>query len=223
MKTEKAELLSRSMLFCSLAEQELEDLARLASFKRIEARQVICRKGSRGDEMFAIVRGRIKVGVSSGEGKEAIFNILGEGDFFGEISLFDGLGRSASVTAVEPCEILEIRRDSFLGFLEQQPKIAIKLLAVLCQRLRATDDLLEDIHFLNLPARLAKALTALAERHGKTVPEGVAIDLRFSQEELGHLVCASRESVNKQLKAWESQGALGFLQGQIVIRRPLSG
>lgn len=221
MRSDKAELLSRSMLFSTLADPELEDLAALAYFKHIDARQAICHKGSRGDEMFAIVRGRMKVGVSSEAGKEAIFDILGEGDFFGEIALLDGLGRSATVTAVEPCEILAITRDSFVLFLEQQPKISIKLLAVLCQRLRATDELLENIHFLNLPARLGKALTALAERHGKQTAEGVAIDLKFSQEELGNLVRASRESVNKQLKTWEGQGMLYVRPGQIVIRKPL--
>lgn len=221
MTGDKTALLSRSMLFGSLAGQELDDLAALAYFRQVEARQEVCRKDSRGDEMFAIVRGRMKVGVSSEEGKEAIFDILGEGDFFGEISLLDGLGRSATVTAVESCEILVIAREDFLRFLERQPKIAVKLLGVLCQRLRSTDELIADIHFLNLPGRLAKALEALGESHGKATPEGRVIDLKFSQEELGNLVCASRESVNKQLKAWESQGLLSIVQGQIVIHKPL--
>lgn len=221
MTGDKAGLLSRSMLFGSLAGQELEELAALAYFRQIEPRQVVCRKDSRGDEMFAIVCGRMKVGVSSEDGKEAIFGILGEGDFFGEISLLDGLGRSATVTAVEPCEILVIARDDFLHFLERQPKIAVKLLGVLCRRLRSTDEQVADIHFLNLSDRLAKALEVLAESHGKPTPAGRMIDLKFSQEELGNLVCASRESVNKQLKAWENQGWLSIVQGQIVIHKPL--
>lgn len=218
----KAALLSRSMLFASLADQELEDLAALAHFRHIEPRQIVCQQGSRGEQMFAIVSGRVKVAVSSEEGKEAIFDVLGPGDFFGEISLLDGLGRSASVTAVEAGEILVIGRESFLRFLERHPVIAIKLLAVLCKRLRAADGQLEDIHFLSLPARLAKTLTTLAERHGRQTGEGVRIDLRISQEELGNLVGASRESVNKQLKAWEAQGKLSVAPGQMVIRQPLA-
>lgn len=219
---EKATLLSRSMLFADLAEQELKDLAELAHFRHIEARQVVCQQGFRGEQMFAIVSGRVKVAVSSEDGKEAIFAVLGPGDFFGEISLLDGLGRSASVTAVDAGEILVIGRESFLRFLERHPVVAIKLMAVLCKRLRAADSLIEDIHFLSLPDRLAKALTTLAERHGQQTGEGMRIDLRISQEELGNLVGAARESVNKQLKAWEAQGKLSTAHGQMIIKRPLA-
>ncbi len=124
------------------------------------------------------------------------------------MALLDGDPRSATATALEPCELLVIQRRDLIPFLERHPKTAIKLLATLTGLVRNLSNQLEDRVFLGLPGRLAKKLLALADNYGKDTADGILIDLRMPQGELGEMVGTSRESVNKQLQAWRKQGLL---------------
>jgi len=133
---------------------------------------------------------------------------MAAGDVFGEMSLLDGLPRSATVTSLEDCRLMVIGRQDFMQFLKRHADVALNLLAALSQRLRTTNNLVENLSFHHLPSRLARLLMDLGQRHGKVESGGVAIGLRLSQEELGNLVGASRESVNKQLRAWAESGNL---------------
>ena len=134
------------------------------------------------------------------------------------MSLLDGQPRSASVTAVQDSQLLVIKRLDFLTFLEQHPKISVALLEILSARLREMDSLMGDMRFLDVRSRLAKTLTRLAMQHGRTAGKGsIRIDLKLSQEDLGNLICATRESVNKQLRAWEGEGVLELSQSCFII------
>ncbi len=211
-------LLARGELFSRLSADELDRLVRLARMRRLPARSIVFRKGDAGREMYAIASGRIRISRESEDGREIALGILEAGDLFGEISLLDGAPRTATCTTIEPAALLVIGRPEFLDLLDQLPALAVKLLEILAARLRLTDQLLEDTLFLNLGSRLAKMLLTLAERCGRPTDEGVEIDLRLSQQELGNLVAASRESVNKQLKAWEGEAMIGSRGGRLVVR-----
>jgi CRP-like cAMP-binding protein len=142
---------------------------------------------------------------------------MGPGEVFGEVAVLDGEPRSATITALEPCELVIIQRNDFFHFLERAPQAAIKLLEVLARRLRRLSERVEDTAFLDVPGRLAKQLVRLAERYGQKEGEGVCIELKLSQQELGDLVGATRESVNKQLRAWVAEAIVEQSRGKIVI------
>jgi CRP-like cAMP-binding protein len=148
-----------------------------------------------------------------------VLGIMSEGEVFGEIALLDGGMRSATCTAIEACELLAIERSQFLQMLEQTPAIAVKLLHVLSGRLRRLSQRSEDAAFLDVPSRLARSLLDLASRFGERTSSttGVYIALKLSQQELGDLVGATRESVNKHLSDWSRQGFLQMHGGRMVI------
>jgi len=213
----EAEMLANSFLFSGLAEDELLSLSSFVARKSVPPKTTILRQGETGSKMFAIISGKVKVSVVSENGKEAVLGILGKDEFFGEMALFDGRERSASVIALEPTELLTLERASLVAFLKQTPQAAMNLLSALSQRLRTTNALFEDSVFLNLPSRLAKKLLSLAHEHGVQTPEGLRIDLRLSQQEVANLVGTTRESVNRLLRLWEEQEVIRFEDGQVTI------
>jgi CRP/FNR family transcriptional regulator, cyclic AMP receptor protein len=213
----KRELLSRSLLFHQLPVPDLDRLVLFAKTKRVAAREVIFHKADPGRQLSAIVTGRVKLSTVSEQGKEMVFGILGPGEFFGEISLLDGEARTATVTAIEPTELLIIERRDFIAFLERHPAVAIRLLGTLALRLRLTNELFEDTIFRNLSARLAKRLLILSESCGEKTSQGTRIRLKLSQQEIGNMISASRESVNKQMRGWEEEGMIKFENGYVTI------
>ena len=143
--------------------------------------------------------------------------ILGPGDFFGELSLLDGGARSASAVTLETTETLTLDRDPFVAILERHPEVASGLLMVLGNRLRRTDELIQDILFLDLPGRIAKQLLTLADERGTQTQAGMRIDLRLSQTELASIVGTTRESVNRCLNAFADRQLLTIDRDAITI------
>jgi CRP-like cAMP-binding protein len=178
---------------------------------------VIFQKGDPGTSMMAVLNGRVRIGAYSEEGREIILNIIESGQLFGEVALLDQKKRSADATAMGETRLLVLDRRDFIPFLERKPKIVIQLLYVLCERVRQTSELVESIAFLEFNARLAKLLLQLADRYGQETDQGLLIDLRISQSDLGHLIASSRESVNRQLNAWAQDGIISQEQGRITI------
>ena len=121
---------------------------------------------------------------------------------------------------MDPTMIVALDRNRFLPFLERHPEVATRLLMILCERLRWVSDLYEDAIFLNLPARLAKRLSRLAEMFGEEGPDGVRIDIKLSQQELGNMTGTTREAVNKVLRGWESEGIVAIERTALTIRLP---
>ncbi|MBM5570616.1 MULTISPECIES: Crp/Fnr family transcriptional regulator [Deefgea] len=214
---DKAKLLSGSSLFCQLTPSELETLAKHAHVRHFVAKQIIIEQGSRGDEMYAVVHGRLKVTRSNNDGREINLAILEGGEIFGELAMLDGAPRNASVEALEDGELLVLHRSAVDQYLAHHPHVMRSLITSLCERLRSANDLVQDTLFLPLPQRLAKVLRQLARNHGETNQDGVRIDLKMTQQDLANFVGASRESVNKQLSQWEDNGYLKMKSGYIQI------
>jgi CRP-like cAMP-binding protein len=205
---DKKEVLRNHFLFSELTPEESESLLAYARVERYPAGAIIFLKGSPGRGMLAVLRGTVRISASSAEGREIVLNTIRPGEVFGEIALLDGKERSADATASEECELLVIERRDFIPFLESRPRLALRLLAIICERLRRTTEQVEDVLFLNLSARLAKTLLRLAETDGRQVATGWRIERRVSQRELGNMIGLSRESVNKQLAQWEDEGLI---------------
>lgn len=218
---EKHQGLLRSIpLFEGLSEQELKQVGSLAQVRAYAARTVVVTQGEPALALFVIVRGRLKVASSGPDGRDTVLGIMGEREVFGEVALIDGGARSATCTAVEPCELLVIERSLFLNLLQASPGISIKLLYVLAQRLRRLSQRSEDAAFLDVPSRLARSLLDLATRFGESgrpPSKAIRLTIKLSQQELGDLVGATRESVNKHLNDWTRQGILELQGGRMVI------
>ena len=217
---QKRELLARLPLFAGLAPREIDALVAVTRSRSIAAREELFHKGDAGTQVYAVVHGALKIVTTSEEGDDLVFNLLGPGAVIGEVAVLCNAERSASVVALSACELLVIERRDLFAFLRSHPDASLALMAVLAQRVRSLSELLEDTLFLNLPVRLAKKLVALAGSHGQRTPEGVRIDLKLSQGEWGDLVGATRESINKQLRAWTETGLITLEQGYVVIHRP---
>lgn len=215
---DKQAVLSQHFLLQALQPAELTQVAQLAAPLRVEANQVIFQRGDPGDSLMAVVRGRVKICSQSAEGKELILNLIKPGELFGEIALLDGEPRTADAVALERCDLLCLSRGAFLPYLERHPVIALRMMAVLCRRLRKTSAQFEDVLFLEVPARLARVLLNLAEAFGQPARQGVHIDLKLSQQQLGAIVGVTRESVNKHLGEWQRQGWVELRAGYLTLR-----
>ncbi len=203
-----------------LPETDLAGLAERMRPRRYRAGAAIFHREDPGSTLHIIHRGRVKLVLASPEGREVTVQLLGPGDFFGELALLDGGPRSASAVALEPVTTLTLDHAPFIATLGRHPEVAGRLLAVLGDRLRRTDELIADILFLDLPARLAKHLLALADDHGSAGTDGIRIALRLSQSELAAIVGATRESVNRCLNAYADRGLVAVDRDGITILDP---
>jgi CRP/FNR family cyclic AMP-dependent transcriptional regulator len=208
-------------MFGRLDERELDGLLATARSKSVSAGEELFHKGDPGSQVFVILSGRLKVMITSSEGDDVVFGLMDPGEVFGELGLLLEEGtRTATIVAVDPCELLIIDRRDFLPFLRAHPDAAIKLLESLAERLRRISEFVEDTLFLNLPSRLAKKLVALSQAYGREATGGVKIDLHVSQTELGDMVGTTRESINKLVRSWAQEGLITMEQGYITIHRP---
>ena len=215
----KRKLLSGVPMFAGLAPRELEALVGVARTTHLEARDQLFHKGDAGSQIYVVIRGTLKALTTSAEGDDVVFGIFGSGEVLGEIALLGSPHRTATVAAISECDLLMIDRRDFMAFLRSHPDVAIELLSVIAGRLKRVSELVEDTLFLNLPVRLAKKLMIYAGTYGEEEGATIRINLKLSQEEWGDLVGATRESINKQLRAWVEMGLVEIDHGYIVIRR----
>ncbi|WP_181708251.1 Crp/Fnr family transcriptional regulator [Chthonobacter rhizosphaerae] len=201
--------LSTNDVFAGLGEDTLAAIADLCVSRTLADGETLFLKGDPGDALFCVRRGRILIIASTAGGKQLILNVLGSGDVFGEIALLDGRPRTADAVAGEPTEVLMIRRADFKDLLRRQPEIAVRLIELLCARLRWTSDRMEEASLLALPSRLARRLLKLAEDFGD--------EIEISQEELAILVGSARETVNRQLQVWRRTGAVELGRSRVRI------
>src|SRR5712675_91434 len=190
-------LLGECALFRGLRSDERNTLVARAHVRKFAAGKNIFLMDSAGDSMMAVLSGDVRISVPSPEGKEIVLAILHPGELFGEIAVLDGKGRTADARGLTACSIAVLDRRDVVAFFERHPGAWPKLVEVLCDRLRRTDQHLAEMALLEIPLRLAKVLLRmLVDREASPSAPKIAL----SQRELGNIVGASRESVNKCLK-----------------------
>jgi CRP/FNR family cyclic AMP-dependent transcriptional regulator len=216
------ELLSQVGLFADLTTAELIGLASLMRTRPYARDEVIYLRGDPGTAFYVLASGKVKIALTSPDGKELILRRLGPGGFHGELALLDDEPRSADAIATEASVLLVLQRDAFRQFLADHPEVATKLLRTVSQYLRRNAELIQDATFLDVPARLARILLELATQPGASElpPPGAIIPDRMKQGELASLVGATRESINKWLGSFEKQGLISYDKGQITLLRP---
>ena len=209
---------SDSRLVQQLTADERARLFAGAQERKFKNGQLIFQRGDEGGSMMAVLDGRVRISIASEDGREIVLTIIEPGQVFGEIALLDGRGRTADAYAMGETRLQVLYMRDAIPVLERDPKLAVRLLQILCERVRHANDICESVVFLDLPTRLARLLLQLDRTHGQPVPGGRRIGIRLSQAEMGNLVAASRETVNKQLKQWEAEGVLALDHGHVVLR-----
>jgi CRP/FNR family cyclic AMP-dependent transcriptional regulator len=212
-----ADALGASPLFAGLAPGSLADLRRRMTDDRLPRGGCLFTEGDRGERMYVVLSGTIKVAITAADGRENLLALLGPGDLVGELSLFDLGPRTATVTAVTDARLAALDHDELTDWLAHHPPAAELLLAALAGRLRRTNAALADLMFSDVPGRVAKTLLDLADRFGRPDESGVLVQHGLTQEELSQLVAASRETVNRALADFASRGWLRSGPRRVVL------
>ena len=210
----KLSVLRKHPIFCDLEPEALDQLCRYAKHTSLKRGATICSKGDPGNSLFAVISGTVKISISSPEGRNAILNLIGPGEVFGDIAVLDGQARTADAIANTNCEIYVIDRRDFLPFVRSQPALAMKFIELLCGRLRRTSEQVEQLILQNLPGRLASALLGLTE---KQPLDTASWTIAITQQEISEMVGMTRESINKQLRAWAARSWVRLEHGAIVV------
>jgi CRP-like cAMP-binding protein len=204
-------------LFAALDEETAGQL--LESMDRIHLNrgETVFHEGDPGDSLYIILSGKVKLGRSSADGRESLLSVLGPGEMFGELSVFDPGPRLSSATAVSETELVSLGHTQLRAFLQEHPEVPMQMLSGLAHRLRRTNEDLSDLVFTDVPGRVAKALLDLSARFGTRTDKGVLVKHDLTQEELAQLVGASRETVNKALADFASRGWIVLGAKQVTL------
>lgn len=200
--------LQKTPLFSALDEEAAMALQKSMVPQTIKRGSTLFQEGDAGDRLYVVTAGKIKLSHASGDGRESVLAVLGPGDMFGELSLFDPGPRTATASAVTDSAVLGLGNTDLNPWLVGRPEVAQKLLQALAHRLRRTNEAMSDLVFADVPGRVAKALLDLGEKFGSKTEAGIYVNHDLTQEELAQLVGASRETVNKALADFVSRGWL---------------
>jgi CRP/FNR family transcriptional regulator, cyclic AMP receptor protein len=216
-----AQLIADTPLLASLPSEDR--IAILGNFVRrtYPRGETIFRTGDPGTHLYLIESGRVKITRVSPDGREALVAIIGQGEVFGELSLFDAGLRTADARTMEPTVLQALSHDVFRRYVLAHPEIAWQMFKILAMRLRAADETIQDVVFFDVPGRVARRLLDLAQRHGREVDGGaLRIDVPITQEEIAQMIGASRESVNKALGSFIERGWVTLDERIYTVRNP---
>jgi CRP/FNR family transcriptional regulator len=203
-------------LFAALDVESAAMLESLMTRRSVARGHVVFREGDPGDRLFVVLDGKVKISRAAADGRENLLAVLGSGEMFGELSLFDPGPRTASVSAITDSTLASLDHDDLRPLLSERPGVAVELLQALAQRLRRTNEAMADLVFTDVPGRVAKALLDLSDKFGMPEAEGIRVRHDLTQEELAQLVGASRETVNKALSEFAHRGWLR-IEGRSVV------
>ena len=207
----------QSPLFAALDAEGAAALHASLTQTEVGKGEVLFVEGEPGDHMYVIVDGKVKLGQTSSDGRETLLGVLGPGEMFGELSLFDPGVRTSTATALTDVTVLGLGHDQLKPWLAGRPEVAAALLQALARRIRRTNEAMADLVFSDVPGRVAKALMDLGEKFGTVTPEGLMVTHDMTQEELAQLVGASRETVNKALADFAQRGWIRLESRQVLI------
>jgi len=201
-------------LFASLSEEPLRMLTTVVTRRSVTRGTIIMAAGDPVDSLYIVLSGRLKVMMSDADGKEVILSILGPGEFFGEMGLIDEAPRSASVVAIEPCELLAINRRDFKKCLAENFEMAMAVMRGLVRRLREADRKIGSLALLDVYGRVARLLLDMAE----TVDGQKMVTKRLPKQDIAKMIGASREMVSRVMKDLQMGGYIEMRGSTIVLR-----
>ena len=211
------EVLKKAPLFAGLEDEAATALSSAMGELHLNKGDVLFHEGDSEDRLYIVVSGKIKLGRAGSAGRENLLAVLGPGQMFGELSVFDPGPRSTTATAVTACELRTLEHDELIPWLTDRPEVAQGLLSQLAARLRRANDVVADLVFSDVPGRVAKQLLELAQRFGDKRDDGMHVHHDLTQEELAQLVGASRETVNKALADFAARGWIRLEPRSVTI------
>lgn len=204
-------------LFSRLDDKALGNLEKAAIRRAYPKNTILISKGDKSDQLFVVLKGKLKVSITDASGKEIIMSLLGAGDYFGEMAMIDGESRSATIVTTQASEVMTISRDDFHRTLMSSPELMFELLKVLARKVRIATDKLESLAFEDVYGRLVKLLIQLAKPH-----EDVwIVEDSLTHQEIANMIGSSREMVTRILKALTSGGYISVDRKRITIKRKL--
>jgi CRP/FNR family transcriptional regulator, cyclic AMP receptor protein len=225
-----AELLRGVSLFSELSPTELERISRVAVPRRYPAGSVILREGDPGDTCYVLRSGRVRVVRQHADGRAITLTNLGPGEIFGELAMFGGDVRSATIEALDDVQALAILAGDLKRLLNEHPEIAVKLLGALAERLRETNARISRQSFQKVSSRVAGVLAELAETGSRPLPRDAATDgppsedvvVRSTQADLAQLAGTSREAASRFLATLQRAGIVTCRRGRVIVHDPLA-
>lgn len=215
---DRRELIAGVPLFQSLTESDRDALSRSFVRHAFDRGEMIFRQGDHGVHLYLIESGRVKITTLAPDGREAFVAIMGPGQVFGELSLFESHQRTADARAMEPSVLHALAHDDFRPYVGAHPEVAWELLTVLARIVRRQDQAIQDMVFLDVGGRVARRLLDLADEHGEPAgADAIRVSVPITQEELAQMVGASRESVNKALGSFMDRGWVALEGRHYVI------
>ncbi len=215
---ELVDVLKSSALLSSLSPEELTILAKRTVRKRFGAGELLFSEGERSYGLHIIARGKVRIFKSSAGGREQVLAINVPGESVAELPIFDGGRYPASAIAIEDTQIAYISSRDFHAYCIEHPEVAMKMLAVVGARLRRLVGIIEELSFTTIRQRLVATLVRLAEREGKTTPEGVEFQLPATHQELANQLGTVRELISRNLMRLQAEGLLDVNGRQIVVK-----
>jgi len=214
-----AGLLEEVPAFSVLHPDDLRDLVARVRSRSYPRGQVIFREGEPGRSLYVIERGQVKLSTRAAGGKELLVAILGRGQIFGELELFDGGPRGMTARTMDQVEAFVLDKHLVQAMLRTRPAFVRRLLELMARRLRRADQAAQDLVFFDASTRLARRLLQLSEEHGSPDAEGgrVRIRVRLTQHEVGQMIGVNRSSVNRVLRGLADQGLVDWNGGMPVI------
>jgi CRP-like cAMP-binding protein len=209
-----SDVLKRVPLFADLSEVELARFGEVAREREYPKNSVILFEDDPGDALYIVATGQVKVVLIGEDGREVILSVLSDGDFFGEMALIDDEPRSAHVIAMKDSQLLVLRREDFQAQLEHHPKIALKLLRVLVQRLRRADEKIGGLVLLDVNGRVARLLLDLAEEGGSP-----KITRKLTHHTIAQMIGSSRETVSRAMRELVDKGLIEVSRREITIKQ----
>jgi len=214
------DVLSRAPMFAALDEEAATALRASMDSVQLSKGQILFHEGERGERLYIITEGKMKLGHTSADGRESLLAVLGPAELLGELSLFDPGPRTATATALTDVALMGLGHAALRPWLTGRPEVAEALLGALAQRLRRTNEQMADLVFSDVPGRVAKTLLELGDKFGRQLPDGLHVTHDMTQEELAQLVGASRETVNKALADFAARGWLRLESRSVVLLDP---
>ncbi|MDQ6918964.1 MAG: Crp/Fnr family transcriptional regulator [Candidatus Dormibacteraeota bacterium] len=215
------QLLAKARLFEGVTAAELEALRPAVRMRTFPKDSHVFREGDPGSHLYLVKSGQVKIVKVSEGGGEIVFAIVGAGEVFGELSLFEPEGeRSAGAIALEPTECALLARDPVHAFLLRHPTLLLRMISSLVGYIQRKDRAMAEVAFLDIPGRVAQRLVDLAESRGERMGEGVVIRIPLSQRTLAGMVGASRENVNRALQRFVELGYISHARGTITVLKP---
>ena len=220
MSLSKIWYLRKADIFSRLTKDEMEWVDRVSVMRSYCKQDLVFTPNDRGDKIFLLKKGRVKISRLSEGGRELTLAILEPGEIFGEESLVDGGRRSTFAETLDDAYICVVRREDFEELLKNKPDLALQVAKVMGERLKKIQDRMEELTFRSVPARLASALLYLSDDHGVPTDRGIKIDPKLTHQELANLIGSTRETTTSALNGFRRKGFIDVEKHHFIVLSP---